>query len=429
MKPSPATLLYTSLPALAEGSAEYSAEGSAGGLRPRPMPMAHDPRVLRSLPKTGKRGAPQAFPHLLYLLLEREAGDVVRWTATGRAFEILDLDRFIGDTLVKYFRHSRYASFQRQLNLYGFRKNDDGHFEHESFLRRSPELLTRVLRAPQSSKGRRKPSAPPPGTDTPPNVPRRKRRDRRREGGGGGGGGEPPSPPGSPDGAKRARSYEPALWAPVADVGEPWPILADAPFGAHYLGANDECGGGGHARAPPALHPHPPPIATILPLAFGPDGDAPSPPLAPHARFSPPRFFDPGDRRVTRKADPAVLLARLNLAAAAAASPFAPATPSPRAAAPFAPLPSLPPSPRGAAAAAPEADDDGESPAPTAATVSPRPVKAPRAANALARIPSEEEAHFLRRSFSNGSDAWPDDVWPDDFDETGATTGAFDDLF
>ncbi|KAJ8612444.1 hypothetical protein CTAYLR_006575 [Chrysophaeum taylorii] len=107
---------------------------------------------LKELPRTGKRGAPQAFPHLLFLMLERESKDIIHWTQEGRAFMISDLSSFIANTLVKYFRHSRYASFQRQLNLYGFRKNESGAFEHKFFVREMPELLTRVQRSPQPSK-------------------------------------------------------------------------------------------------------------------------------------------------------------------------------------------------------------------------------------------------------------------------------------
>ena len=66
---------------------------------------------------------------------------------------ISNLTAFVAETLVKYFRHSRYASFQRQLNLYGFRKNERGAFEHEFFQRGNPEMLGRVLRTPQATKG------------------------------------------------------------------------------------------------------------------------------------------------------------------------------------------------------------------------------------------------------------------------------------
>lgn len=55
---------------------------------------------------------------------------------------IVDASTFIEQTLVKYFRHTRYASFQRQLNLYGFRKNQVGAFEHKNFMRYAPHLLS-----------------------------------------------------------------------------------------------------------------------------------------------------------------------------------------------------------------------------------------------------------------------------------------------
>mmetsp|Transcript_16445 Transcript_16445/g.49708 ORF Transcript_16445/g.49708 Transcript_16445/m.49708 type:complete len:844 (+) Transcript_16445:182-2713(+) len=115
---------------------------------------------LKELPRTGKRGAPQAFPHLLFLMLERESKDIIRWCPEGRAFMISDLSAFIANTLVKYFRHSRYASFQRQLNLYGFRKNESGAFEHKFFVREAPELLTKVQRAPQPKPKERKDGRP-----------------------------------------------------------------------------------------------------------------------------------------------------------------------------------------------------------------------------------------------------------------------------
>lgn len=41
---------------------------------------------LKELPRTGKRGAPQAFPHLLFLMLERESNDIIQWVQDGRAF-------------------------------------------------------------------------------------------------------------------------------------------------------------------------------------------------------------------------------------------------------------------------------------------------------------------------------------------------------
>lgn len=49
---------------------------------------------LKELPRTGKRGAPQAFPHLLFLMLEREPKEVIQWTEEGRAFVSFVLQLF-----------------------------------------------------------------------------------------------------------------------------------------------------------------------------------------------------------------------------------------------------------------------------------------------------------------------------------------------
>jgi hypothetical protein len=52
---------------------------------------------------------------------------------------------------MKYFRHNKFASFQRQLNLYGFRKvtrgTDAGAYAHHCFRKGQPDLLSYVRRA------------------------------------------------------------------------------------------------------------------------------------------------------------------------------------------------------------------------------------------------------------------------------------------
>jgi hypothetical protein len=50
----------------------------------------------------------------------------------------------------KYFKHTRYKSFQRQLNLWGFKRVTSGHeknaVHHEHFRRGSPELCNHMIR-------------------------------------------------------------------------------------------------------------------------------------------------------------------------------------------------------------------------------------------------------------------------------------------
>mmetsp|Transcript_96438 Transcript_96438/g.274945 ORF Transcript_96438/g.274945 Transcript_96438/m.274945 type:complete len:530 (+) Transcript_96438:90-1679(+) len=108
-------------------------------------------------PRTGRRGAPQVFPRKLYEILTNERSDVIGWTSSGKSFIILEMEIFVNEILMNYFRHQKYSSFQRQLNLYGFRKiqkgPDTGAYAHEHFLRDQPESLTFVRRMPQSQNG------------------------------------------------------------------------------------------------------------------------------------------------------------------------------------------------------------------------------------------------------------------------------------
>ncbi len=79
-------------------------------------------------PRTGKRGVPQQFPRRLYTMLQSETKDrtmvaeskdkpLIQWSQSGRAFHISDIDLFSSHVLPKYFRTSKFSSFQRNLNL------------------------------------------------------------------------------------------------------------------------------------------------------------------------------------------------------------------------------------------------------------------------------------------------------------------------
>jgi len=117
----------------------------------------------------------------------------VCWAPGGDSFLITDVERFSETILPKYFKHSKFASFVRQLNFYGFRKirsnssskafneeaDDDNdadvdekseasggrssvssvkkpasicRFYHEYFQANRPELLQRIQRATKSAE-------------------------------------------------------------------------------------------------------------------------------------------------------------------------------------------------------------------------------------------------------------------------------------
>ncbi|CAM9949647.1 unnamed protein product, partial [Choristocarpus tenellus] len=83
-------------------------------------------------------------------MLQEESPEIIKWTHSGLAFLVVDFPRFSEEVLVKYYRHNKFSSFQRQLNLYGYRKvikgPDAGGYMHPSFRRGHRETLGEVKR-------------------------------------------------------------------------------------------------------------------------------------------------------------------------------------------------------------------------------------------------------------------------------------------
>jgi len=109
------------------------------------------------------------FPMRLHRLLEEvsrcsDRSTIVGWLAHGRAFRVLDVDRFVQTILPEYFRLTKYCSFLRQLNLYGFRRigtgPDRSAYYSEWFLRGRPVLTSRMRRVRVNGNGRRIASDP-----------------------------------------------------------------------------------------------------------------------------------------------------------------------------------------------------------------------------------------------------------------------------
>lgn len=48
--------------------------------------------------------------------------DIIGWNRDGRSFSIFKPEEFAKTAMRKYFRQSKYKSFQRQLNLYDFQR-------------------------------------------------------------------------------------------------------------------------------------------------------------------------------------------------------------------------------------------------------------------------------------------------------------------
>jgi len=109
-------------------------------------------RFLPGSPPPGTRPLP--FPDKLYQLIDEAQAegksDIISFFSHGRAFVIHDPTRFSEEIMPRFFNQTKLASFQRQLNLYGFRRisrgPDSGGYYHVMFIRGRPDLCQYIRR-------------------------------------------------------------------------------------------------------------------------------------------------------------------------------------------------------------------------------------------------------------------------------------------
>lgn len=107
-----------------------------------------------------------AFLAKLWALVnDSTCDDLITWDPTGASFHVYDQARFSREILPRYFKHNNFASFIRQLNMYGFRKmstiehgtlkneRDDIEFAHPHFVKGQESLLELIKRrAPENQQ-------------------------------------------------------------------------------------------------------------------------------------------------------------------------------------------------------------------------------------------------------------------------------------
>lgn len=129
---------------------------------------SHDPyETYQEEHHPARGGVTIPFPMKLHAMLEgvvREGlEDLCSWQPHGRAFVVHKPKEFVA-LLPKYFKLTKLASFQRQLNLYGFnrltRGKDRGAYYHELFLRGKPFLAHHIQRMKVKGTGVRARSNP-----------------------------------------------------------------------------------------------------------------------------------------------------------------------------------------------------------------------------------------------------------------------------
>jgi len=88
------------------------------------------------------------FPKTLMWLLDEvnDCEHILSWLPHGRAFLVKNVDAMTSHVLPKYFRQTKYKSFVRQLNKWGFKRitrgTDAGAYYHQLFLRGYSNLVS-----------------------------------------------------------------------------------------------------------------------------------------------------------------------------------------------------------------------------------------------------------------------------------------------
>ena len=118
--------------------------------RLRELPCTYGPK------RKNTGGVTKPFPGKLLEVLERtDLAEIIEWMSHGRAFLVKQPKTFASQVLPRYFKQTKYLSFTRQLNLWGFKRitrgKDMGAYYHELFLRGRPHLAMRMKR--QKIKG------------------------------------------------------------------------------------------------------------------------------------------------------------------------------------------------------------------------------------------------------------------------------------
>ena len=92
---------------------------------------------------------------LMEVLDRPDMDTIITWMPHGRAFIVLQPQQLRDNVLPRFFKQTKFMSFTRQLNLWGFKRitkgDDSGAYYHELFLRTRPRLAMLMRR--QKIKG------------------------------------------------------------------------------------------------------------------------------------------------------------------------------------------------------------------------------------------------------------------------------------
>jgi hypothetical protein len=125
---------------------------------PHQVPMMHPP-ASNSI-ELGRTWSETIFPMKLYdILCNPEFHHAISWMPHGRSWKVLNKDFFMEEICPQYFAQTRYESFIRQVNGWGFKRMrregpDRSSYYHENFLRGYPNMIDHMRRPAPGEKSR-----------------------------------------------------------------------------------------------------------------------------------------------------------------------------------------------------------------------------------------------------------------------------------
>ncbi|KAF9053405.1 hypothetical protein BJ165DRAFT_1447381 [Panaeolus papilionaceus] len=118
------------------------------------------PQSSSHISKAARQVVPAFLQKLYEMVNDPNNAELIRWSDAGDSFFVLDHERFAHEVLGRWFKHRNFASFVRQLNMYGFHKiphlqqgvlksdtdTEFWNFAHVNFHRGQPDLLCLIQR-------------------------------------------------------------------------------------------------------------------------------------------------------------------------------------------------------------------------------------------------------------------------------------------
>ncbi|KAL3792953.1 hypothetical protein HJC23_010966 [Cyclotella cryptica] len=139
----------SALASLGESTPPSTPENSAASVNHLTFDEIAPPPNSRVLPAKFDHDVPMTFPQkLMEILSNSQISDIITWLPNGKGFIILQKRKFASEVMPLYFKHSKFTSFTRKLNRWGFvrvtKGPESGAYYHKYFQRGEHSLCMQM---------------------------------------------------------------------------------------------------------------------------------------------------------------------------------------------------------------------------------------------------------------------------------------------